>query len=73
MSKYKRVHKSIKNIDFHTCLLKSSYIDFLNNYLGLFDNNFVEILNLTFNYLKEDCVEYLANILTHFKNVKTIN
>ena len=73
LAKILLVNKSIKNIDFHTCLLKSSYIDFLNNYLGLFDNNFVEILNLSFNYLKEDCVEYLANILTHFKKVKTIN
>ena len=73
LAKILLVNKYIKNIDFHTCLLKSSYIDFLNNYLGLFDNNFVEILNLSFDYLKEDCVEYLANILTHFKKVKTIN
>ena len=66
-------NKNIKTIDFHTCLLKSSYIDYLNIALGLFDNNSVEVLNLSYNYLKEDCAEYLPNILTHFKNLKTIN
>ena len=66
-------NKNIKKIDFHTCMLKSSYIDFLNNTLGLFDNNSVEVLNLSYNYLKEDCAEYLANILSHFKKLKEIN
>ena len=54
-------------------MIKSSYIDFLNNTLGLFDNNSVEVLNLSYNYLKEDCAEYLANILSHFKKLKEIN
>ena len=66
-------NKSIKKIDFHTCGLKSFYIDFLNMRLGLFDNYSVEVLNLSYNYLKEDCGEYLANILSHLKNLKTIN
>ena len=66
-------NKNIKKIDFHTCLLKSSYINYLNNILGIFDNHYVKVLNLSYNYLKEDCSEYLANILTHFKKLKSIN
>ena len=66
-------NKSIKIIDFHTNMLKSFYIDFLNMRLGLFDNYSVEVLDLSNNYLKGDCSEYLANILSHLKNLKTIN
>ena len=61
-------NKNIKKIDSHVCEIKSFHIDFLNYTLGLFDNNSVEVLNLSYNYLKEDSEEYLANILTHFKN-----
>ena len=66
-------NKSIKKIDFHVCQIKSSHIDFLNDILWLFDNNSVEVLNLSYNYLKEDNAEYLSNILTHFKKLKSIN
>ena len=66
-------NKSIKKIDFHVCQIKSSHIDFLNDILCLFDNNSVGVLNLSYNYLKEDNAEYLSNILTHFKKLKSIN
>ena len=66
-------NKYIKKINLQTSLLKSPYIDFLNNRLGLFENNSVEVLNLSFNYLNENCSEYLANILLHLKKLKTIN
>ena len=66
-------NKSIKKVNFSTDLLKDSYIDFLNNRLGLFENNSIEFLNLSFNYLNESCSEYLANILSHLKKLKTIN
>ena len=66
-------NQNIKTIDFHASLIKSSYIYLLNYTLGLFENNSVEVLDLSFNYLKLDCEEYLATILTHFKKVKTIN
>ena len=65
--------KSIKKIDCHTNLLKTFFVDFLNMRLGLFDNYSVEELNLSYNYLREDSGEYLANILSHFKNLKTLN
>ena len=66
-------NKNIKTINLHYSLLKSSDIDFFNNEMGLFKNNSVEILNLSFNYLNENCSEYLANILSHLKKLKTIN
>ena len=47
--------------------LKTTYIDFLNNRLGLFENYSVEYLNLSYNYLNEICPEYLVNILSHLK------
>ena len=50
--------KSIILINFHSSMIKSFYIDFLNIGLGLFDNYSVEVLNLSYNYLKEDCGEY---------------
>ena len=66
-------NKNIKKIDFHTSLLKSQYIYFFNLFLGIFDNYSVEVLNLSLNYLNENCAEYLANILSHLKSLKTIN
>ena len=62
-----------KNKIFMWSSLKTTYIDFLNNRLGLFENYSVEYLNLSFNYLNEICPEYLANILSHLKWLKTIN
>ena len=52
-------------------MIKSYYVYFFNT--GLFDSNSVEELNISLNYLNEDCDEYLANILSHLKNLKSIN
>jgi hypothetical protein len=41
--------------------------------MGLFDNFTVEEVNISLNYIKEDCREYLATILSHLKGLKTIN
>ena len=66
-------NKNIKNIDFNTCLLRNNYIEFLNSALGLFDNDSVEVLNLSYNYLKDICEEHLAKLISHFNGLKTIN
>ena len=66
-------NKNIKVIEFNTSLLRTNYIDFLNNALGIFDNYSVEVLNISFNYLKDNCEEYLAKLITYFKGLKTIN
>ena len=66
-------NKNIKKINFQASLLKPSYIDFLNNRLGLFENNSVEVLNLSLNDLNQNSSEYLANIILHLKGLKRIN
>ena len=54
-------------------MIKSNYVYFFGDEFGLFDNYSVEKLNLSCNYLNEESTEYLANILSHLKNLKTIN
>ena len=64
---------NITNIECDTCLIKSQYLDFFNYAMGLFDNNSVEEINLSYNYLKEISDEFLIKILKHFKGLKTLN
>ena len=66
-------NRNIKSIENNTALIRSIYLDYMNFGFGIFDNDSVEKLNLSFNYLKGDSVEYLAKLLTHFKNLKTLN
>ena len=66
-------NNNIKVIDFHQSAVKSNQIESFNNSLGLFDNNSVEELILLYNYIKDDCDEYLSKILSHLKGLKTIN
>ena len=66
-------NKNINKIYFAHDSFKSYYLDFFNKVIGLFDNYSVKVLNLSYNYLREDSSEYLANILSHFKGVKAIN
>ena len=73
LSKVLLFNKNIKKIDFHFSMLKSYHIKFFIFGLKLFDKNNVEELDLSFNYLKEDCSEYLANLLLYLNNLKTIN
>ena len=63
----------IKKMNFEFNAIKSNYLYFLNNALNNFDNYSVEILNLSNNKLRNDSGENLANILSHFKNLKRIN
>ena len=65
-------NKGIKNIEYNTSLVRTNYIDYLNRSLGIFDNFSVESINLSFNYLKENCEEYMAKLLSHFKGLKTL-
>ena len=66
-------NNNIKHIESETCLIKSSYLDFLTYAMGLFDNYSVEELNISYNYLKEDSEEFIIKILMRFKGLKTIN
>ena len=71
LSKALIFNKNITIINYSICMIKSRFIYFFNT--GLFDSNSVEELNISLNYLNEDCDEYLANILSHLKNLKSIN
>ena len=73
LSKVLIFNKSAKSIDFHISAIKTKHINFLNIGMGLFDNYILEELNISYNYLKEDCEEFLARILSHLKGLKTIN
>ena len=73
LSKVLLFNKNIKNIYYNNSILKSSYINYLNTGLGLFDNNSVEVLNLSLNFLKEDSAEDIGKILSHFKKLKILN
>ena len=73
MGKVILFNKNIKTIEFNVSLLRTNFLEFLNNALGIFDNYSVETLNISFNYLKDNCEEYLAKLITYFKGLKTIN
>ena len=73
MGKVILFNKNIKIIEFNTHLLRTNFLEFLNNALAIFDNYSVEVLNISFNYLKDNCEEYLAKLITYFKGLKTIN
>ena len=66
-------NKNIKIIEINVSLLRNNYLEFLNKAMGLFENNSVEELNISFNYLKDLSEEYFAKLLIHFKNLKTLN
>ena len=66
-------NNNIKNIECDTCLIKSQYLDFFIHAMGIFENNSVEEINLSYNYLKEMSDESLIKILKYFKGLKTLN
>ena len=64
---------NIKAIDFHTTVMKSNYINIIYENAEIFNNNSVEELNISFNYLKENSCQALEYIISHFKKLKTLN
>ena len=63
----------IESIESETCLIKPYYIDFMLYAMGLFDNNSVESIDISYNYLREISDEFIYKILKHFKGLKTLN
>jgi Ran GTPase-activating protein (RanGAP) involved in mRNA processing and transport len=72
LSKVLLFNQNITKIDFHISMLKSYHIQYFIFGLKLYDQNKVEELDLSFNFFKEDCSEYLANLLLYLNNLKTI-
>ena len=73
ISKSLLFNKSIKKIDYNISVLRTYFLDYFNYGLGIFDNYSIEELNISYNYIKEDCDYYLAKLLSHLKGLKTIN
>ena len=65
-------NQNIKKIDFHTTIIKTYYLNYIQRF-EFFNNNSVEELNLSSNYLKEDSSQALEYIISHFKKLKTLN
>ena len=73
LSKTLIFNKKIKTIELKRTALKSNYLLFFNEKLGFFENNVVEELDMSLNYLKNNSESSLAKILSHLKGLKTIN
>ena len=73
MSKVLLFNNNLSYIDYNVSLLKSYYLDYLNYTLGIFDNYSVKEINFSYNYIREDCNDYLARLLSHLKGLKTLN
>ena len=72
ISKILLFNHNISYIDLNKCLLKSIFLDYFNFGLGVFDNYSIEELNISYNYIREDCEEYLARMISHLKGLKTL-
>ena len=72
ISKILLFNHNISYIDLNKCYINSIFLDYFNFGLGVFDNYSIEELNISNNYIKEDCGEYLSRMLSHLKGLKTI-
>ena len=66
-------NNNIKEVNLKLSLIRSLFIGYMNASFGIYENHGVESLNLSSNYLNEDCDNDLAKLLSHFKNLKTLN
>ena len=74
LSKTLLFNKNIKIIEYEFSLNHSYDFPFINYGLGgLLENNSVEEINLSFNYLNPNCEENLAKFISYFKGLKTLN
>ena len=67
------MNPNIKSIILKISLLRGYYLDFFNAGLSIYDNYNIEDLNLSMNYLKEESAYSLVKIISHFKNLITLN
>ena len=67
------MNPNIKSIILQISLLRGYYLDFFIAGFAIYDNYSIEELNLSMNYLKEECAYSLLNLISHLKNLKTLN
>ena len=73
LSKTLIFNKNITIIEYSRTLLHQDYLGFINYGFGIFDNYSVKELDISENYLNENCEKQLAKIINHFRGLKTIN
>ena len=72
LSKIFTFNKSIKIVNLNMTLINSDHLKYLIYGFGIYNNNNVEELNFSLNYLDENCEEYLIQIISRFKELKTL-
>ena len=73
MGKALTFNKNIKVINYIKNRLYSHYLYFFHQGIIFFENDSLEEINLYNNFFKDDVDNYLCDILSKFKNLKTIN
>ena len=66
-------NKNIEFVDYSTSLLRTNYFNYFSIGMGVYDNYTLEELNVSYNYLKEDCEENIYKIISHLKGLKILN
>ena len=66
-------NKNIKKIEYNKSLLKSYFLDYFNFGFGLYNDYSVEELNVSYNYLKDDCGVYFSKFISRLRGLKTLN
>ena len=66
-------NKRIKKISLKSCSIKPLYFEKLNTDLKLFQNENIEMLDISSNYLKSDFDKYLVKLITNLKGLKSLN
>ena len=64
---------SVKLIECDKDIFKTSYLFFLTNSMGVFENFSVEEINFLNNNIKSDGEEFLIKVIKKFKSLKTLN
>ena len=66
-------NKNLKSANFHTNIIKQSYLEYMNQAMSIFKNFNIEELNFVLNFLKEDSEEILCDMIEHLPKLKILN
>ena len=66
-------NKSIKKISIKSCLIKSLSLMKILKSIEYFENNNIEELDISSNYLQSDADEYLVKLISSLKELKILN
>jgi len=66
-------NKGIKNISVKSCGIKSIYLKSLIENFQLYENNSIEEIDASSNYLKSDADKYLAKVISSLNKLKYLN